>query len=164
MTDVQALTQDLRSPNVEVQRSAARELLKQEDCQAAAVDLVRVMGSGDESLVESANGILESIESVSAEQAAALSALLADPALPVVYWAATLLGRSATVAVPYVSDLLGALERLQQGSEQEKIVWALGKLGPAATKAVPHLESLLKKENSPRLTRLTQQALEQIAG
>ena len=127
MADIQELKSELVSGESDRQRNAAEELLTADDCQAAAVELVRAVGTDDELLMEAANGVLERIESVSEEQAAELAALLpdgnSDSHPNSIYWAATLLGRLKEPAAAHLDSLVAALDRCDDAAAKQKVVW-----------------------------------------
>ena len=76
MADIQQFIADLASNDLSCQRRGAAQLLNAAGCEAAAVEMTKAVGSDDELLVESATGVLESIESISDDQARLLAGLL----------------------------------------------------------------------------------------
>ena len=165
MTDIQQCIADLASNDLSNQRSAAAQLLNAPSCEAAAVELTKAVGSDDELLVESATGVLESIESISDVQASTLAELLPSktfqPHPNTGFWAATLLGRIGQRAAPFLDQLIAALDASTDDTVKQKIVWAIGKIGPPASPASNHLEALVNASDK-RLARLASQALESI--
>ena len=163
MADVKQLIEQLGSSDLSQQRDAAQSLLNHDQCAEGAVELVRTISCDDELLVESANGVLETIETITAPQAAELAKLLADENSNVVYWAATLLGRNPEIAASHIVALVDALDCSESGSAKEKVVWALGKIGAPAVDAVAKLQPLTAHD-VPRLARIAQQAIDEIVG
>lgn len=162
-TSIAELIAALTSSQVEARRQAADELARRgEDAAAAAVALARAAGDVDEATRESAVGALEELGSPPLEQLDALASLLASDAADTAYWAATLLGRledHAVAAVPALSRTLGSTSPL---AVRERAAWALGKVGPSAA---PAREALVAAAGAgePRLQRLAQKALDQLA-
>ena len=165
MTDLQQCIGNLASNELSQQRTAAAQLLNAAGCDAAAVELTKAVGCDDELLVESATGVLESIESISDDQAKLLAELLPShkhqPHPNTGFWAATLLGRSGERAAPFLDQLIAALDASTDDGVRQKIVWAIGKIGPPASAASNHLQALAKSSDK-RLSRLACQALENI--
>jgi HEAT repeat protein len=80
------------------------------------------------------------------------------------YWAATLLGRLKADAAPAVDALAQAVGgSANHLPVRQRSAWALGEIGPAAAVALPSLRNATGNLD-PRLARLAQQAIGQIAG
>ena len=167
MADIQQCIADLVSNELALQRNAAAQLLNAPGCEAAVVALTKAVGCDDELLVESASGVLESIESITEEQASSLAELLPSENRQLhpntEFWAATMLGRIGERAAPYLDQLMAALNASTDDGVRQKIVWTIGRIGPSASAASSHLETLVKS-NDKRLARLASQALESISG
>lgn len=162
--DISQSINDLSADDLATRRSAADRLSRMgEDARAAAVSLVRCAGDSDEEVRESVIAALEELGSPHASDQAAISELLAAENADTAYWAATLLGRLSSAAEPSVERLAGALSNHPELQVRQRAAWALGKFGPAAAAAKVALEAASRDED-PRLARLAQRALEQIAG
>lgn len=126
---------------------AAEDLLQQ---------LAAAVGDDREEIV----GQLEDFGPPAAESLAAIAHQLGSADSLVAYWAATLLGRAEPAAAAYVNDLVAATHH-EDLAARERAVWALGQIGPKAKAALPRLRELTQS-SSPRLARLSREALEHI--
>ena len=119
--------------------------------------------SEDENRQQQATELLENSGPPSAADASSIAALLTDANADVVYWAATLLGRMEAKASPYTDALGKVLISSSADNARERAAWALGQIGPGAAAALPSLEKLANSA-SPRLARLSREAIKQIGG
>jgi len=160
--DISTLIDDLSSSDLERRRAAAEELsLLAAEARPAAVPLVRAAGDADEEVREYAVAALEELGPPDAEEAAALTELLADERLDVGYWAATLLGRLEEDAAGATSELAAATTSSPHLPVRERAAWALGRIGPAAEDSAAALESAAQTDQ-PRLSRLAKEALAKV--
>ncbi len=161
-SDLATLITGVRSTTPAQQRDAAEKLAQLgEDAQAAALPLVEACATTDAAAREAIVAALEGLGAPAAADTKALAALVANPALDVGYWAATLLGRSGAEAKPAVAELATALANHGELAVRQRAAWALGKIGPDARAAVPTLETAAKNSDA-RLARLAAEAIEQI--
>jgi HEAT repeat protein len=98
-----------------------------------------------------------------ASDAGQLASFLEGRSPDVGYWTATLLGRLKAEAAPAVEVLGRAVAGSPHLSVRQRAAWALGEIGPAAVAAVPALQKAAA-DPDPRLSRLAQEAIGQIAG
>jgi len=130
--------------------------------QPAAVALVTACADEDEAAREAATAALEELGPPATVDAPRLAALLPDEQADIAYWAATLLGRLRATASEQVPQLVAALESHPAVQVRQRAAWALGQIGPAAGEATDALR-VAAGSDDPRLARLAEQALAQIA-
>lgn len=166
---ISSLVDELESADPKRVAAAAQALAQaNESIQAAAIPLVRCVGTIDEDSNEWIVSALEQLESPQATDAEqltqVLTAYLAGQAnTQQAYWAVTLLGRIGPVAGPASCQVLASCAGT--ASEPEivaKSTWALAQFGSAAAPARAVLEELV---NSPvaRTARYAQQALDNLS-
>jgi HEAT repeat protein len=169
MTELSALTADLKKPDATVRARAAEQLAHlAEDAAPAAVALVEALGDVDDTVRDWANAALESVGPPSADDAVKLAALASDLRLNVAYWAVTLLGRlgaadelPADGSVVMVSVLTSELQSHPEIAVRERAAWALGQIGKPAASALTALQQAAG-DSRPRLSRLAKEALDKI--
>jgi HEAT repeat protein len=159
--DLTQLVADLSNPD---KRSQAAERLSQLGCEAApaAVALVRASGDDSEEVREYAVAALEELGPPRIEDIDHLTALLSEQKSDLGYWAATLLGRLGNDAVSAVPALASAVVGNHEEAVRQRAAWALGQIGPPAASALDALKQAAAS-GDPRLTRLAQRSIEQIA-
>lgn len=154
--------QRLQSTNVEERVAAAEALaLMGPDAAFAAVELVEACGD-DEMVREGAIAALESLGPPPTESMDRLAALTSDNNSLVAYWAITLLGRLGTEARACEDCLVNALTDSGDTSRCERAAWALGMIQAESAAAMGALEQATHS-SKPRLSRLAQTSLDQIA-
>lgn len=158
MSEVTALTAQLRDGRVEVRALAAERLCHLgSDARGAACALVTA--AGDDPLVrEWAVAALEELGTPDQESSAELTALTASDLELVAYWAITLLGRLEEAALPAESALVNALNSSLHDSVRQRAAWALGKIGGRSAAALKALQRASQTSDA-RLARLAMQAL-----
>ncbi|MDY0170040.1 MAG: HEAT repeat domain-containing protein [Thermoguttaceae bacterium] len=160
--DLTQLVADLSNQD---KRSQAAERLSQLGSEAApaAVALVRASGDDSEEVREYAVAALEEMGPPRIEDIDHLTSLLGEQKSDLGYWAATLLGRLGNDAVSAVPALASAVVGNHEEAVRQRAAWALGQIGPPAAPALDALKQAAAS-GDPRLTRLAQRAIEQIAG
>jgi HEAT repeat protein len=158
------LIADLTAPDASKRAQAAEQLAQLgSDAQPAAVALVRATGDDGEEVRQWAASALEEMGPPSVSDLNQLAALIEDHSSDVGYWATTLLGRLKAEAAPAVNALARAVGGQQAIAVPQRAAWPLGEIGPAAVAALPTLKQVAS-DPDPRLARLAQQAISQIAG
>jgi HEAT repeat protein len=133
------------------------------DARPAAVALVLACGDEDDEVRQCATAALEGIGPPEASDVEQLASFLEGRSPDVGYWAATLLGRLKGKGAAAVDALARAVAGSPHLSVRQRAAWALGEIGPAAVAAVPCLKKATA-DPDPRLSRLAQEAIGQIAG
>jgi HEAT repeat protein len=128
--EVLQLEQSLRQ-GAPAERAAAAERLAQlgAEAQAAAVALVAASAAEEESVREWSVSALEGLGPPRASDVGALAAILSGGPSNQVYWAATLLGRLESSAVPARSALEGVAAAHPEAHVRRRAAWALERLG-----------------------------------
>jgi HEAT repeat protein len=161
MTDGQVpkLVESLEWGSLAQRRAAAEKLAQLEsEARGAAVPLVAMCHTDDESLREWVTAALEGLGPPEVSDVGKLAALVGRPSLDVAYWAATLLGRLEAAAAPAVPNLAEALTTHPETAVRQRAAWALGKIGPAAKSARDALTQAAESSDR-RLARLAQEAI-----
>jgi HEAT repeat protein len=162
--DIARLVRHLAGADASTRAAAAEGLCRAGDAAAAAaVDLVRACGDGDERVREWAAAALEELGPPPQASIGGLSALARDSHPLVSYWAVTLLGRSGEDAAATVPVLVECLDTGSDPAVRQRAAWALGKIGPAAGVARASLARAAQAAD-PRLSRLANDALATLGG
>ena len=164
LAETERLIASLSSADMAQARSAAEELAGLgEEAQGAAVALVDACRSDDSQIREWAVAALEQLGPPRAEDVNKLVSLVDGKEELADYWAVTLLGRLGPMAVSAAQCLGQALEHSSYPGVCQRAAWALRELGPSAKPAKASLQKATKSSD-PRLARLAQEALGQLAG
>ena len=163
-TKLSVLTAALSAPDAATRAGAAEELAQLgPDAQPAAVALVLACGDEEEEVRQWATAALEQLGPPLASDVAQLETLIEARSPDVGYWAATLLGRLKGEAAAAVDTLARAVAGQCGIAVRQRAAWALGEIGPASATAIPSLRKAAG-DADPRLSRLSQEAIEKIAG
>lgn len=161
--DISHCIANLSSPDIVLVGQAAEALAKLGPvAKAAAVPLVRAVALTDETVREWVVSALESLNAPHAEDAPALTELVASGNADVAYWAITLLGRLEAKAASSVPVLIKALKENPEPHNRQRAAWALGRIGPIAKDALPALKEAAHGHD-PRLARIALLSIEEIS-
>lgn len=132
MTQLESLTRQLQTGELAGKISAAETLASMaEDAQPAIVALVQHCGTDDEELRDWCTSALESVGPPTAEQIDELALLAGSANTNVAFWAATLLGRAGTMALPAAPALAERSNDPSTPEVQKRAAWALERIQAA---------------------------------
>jgi HEAT repeat protein len=125
-------------------------------------ELLNLLNTESDEVVEYAVGALENMEPPPADAALKISNFLKQNELRG-FWAATLLGRLGGSAASAVPQLEQSLAQSPSIAVRERAAWALGQIGPAAKSSLPALQ-VAAASDAPRLSRFAKEAISSISG
>jgi HEAT repeat protein len=154
--------EEFSAGDVTRRREIVQQLLRAgEEASRAAIVLLQAVGDSDETVSTTAAAALEDLGPPRDIEPLQIAKFLSSAAPDCAYFAATLLGRMGPDAAPAVGLLTAALVSNPEPAVRERSAWALGKIGRAAESSRAALE-VAGRSDSPRLSRLAQEALQQI--
>ena len=163
LAELEGLIASLSNPDVSQARSAAEELAGLgEEAQEAAIGLVDACRSEDSQVSQWAVAALEQLGPPRVEDVSSLISRVDGQDELANYWAVTLLGRLGPEAASAAQCLGETLGHSPYPSVCQRAAWALRKLGPSAGPAKASLQQAADS-SEPRLARLAQEALKQLA-
>ena len=164
LAEIERLIVSLSGADMVQARNAAEELAGLgEESQGAATALVDASRSDDAEVCQWAVAALEQMGPPRAEDVDKLISQVDGVNELADYWAVTLLGRLGPQAASAAQCLGQTLEHSSYPGVCQRAAWALRELGPSADRAKAALERAAKSSD-PRLVRLAQEALAQLAG
>jgi len=159
MSDLHALTAQLRNERMEA-RIAAAEQLGQLGSAARSAACALVNATADEQPVRDwAVTALEQLGPPPADTVPELATLANSGHELIAYWAITLLGRLKIAATRAEQALVTALDTSAFASVRQRAAWALGSIGDYSASALEPLRRASRSAD-PRLARLASQALQ----
>lgn len=140
---LQEAARQLESPDHATRQQAADFLSRQgEEVREVAAPVASHVGDEDRIVAEYCVAALEEMGPPAEVQLPALAELLTAAHPDVVYWGATLLGRSGDAAAPYAQRLADVAESPLPLPVRQRGIWALGRIGRRAAPMATRLRLL----------------------